>query len=262
MKKTLIALAVAASAAVSGSAMAWTASGTGGSFDMGGTLTPVERITPWEVKVGDSVTNLDAKMKKGGKRVDVAITKNIPVLGIRTAANKVPFTGGAGISPQIDFKGALDFKNFKSGVAPLTLDVKDDKGENLGKLHADLFAGAEYSYVGYWKAKAVLYSGKQGNGFYGGLPLSKAASANNPGEDLKKIFPEVVEHYTAQGMAWAKDGKDFTEDNFSDSSYKFSGFYGAAIQAGKSLTIDLISPAAGDSEVKWTASLPVVVSYM
>ncbi|ENK8257946.1 hypothetical protein AB4C84_004676, partial [Escherichia coli] len=47
MKKTLIALAVAASAAVSGSAMAWTANGTGGSVDLGGTLTPVTKATPW-----------------------------------------------------------------------------------------------------------------------------------------------------------------------------------------------------------------------
>ncbi|HEI3186174.1 TPA: hypothetical protein SI321_005057, partial [Escherichia coli] len=55
MKKTLIALAVAASAAVSGSAMAWTANGTGGSVELGGTLNPVEKVTPWEVKVGDDV---------------------------------------------------------------------------------------------------------------------------------------------------------------------------------------------------------------
>ncbi|HHD8924180.1 TPA: hypothetical protein ACOXE4_004315 [Salmonella enterica] len=262
MKKTLIALAVVTSAAVSGSAMAWTTNGTGGSIDVGGTLTPAEKVTPWEVKVGDSVTDLDAKMTLGKKRVDVAITKSIPVLGIRTAANKVPFTGVAGISPQIDFKGALDFKNFKSGVAPLTLDVKDNKGKNIGKLHADLFAGAEYSYVGYWKAKSVMYASKQGSGFYGGLPLSKSASDNNPWESLKPAFPEAIEHYTDQGTDWAKDGKDFSEDNFGDTGYKYSGFYGAVIKAGTSLTIDLISPAAGDSDVKWSASLPVVVSYM
>ena len=37
MKKTLIALAVATSAAVSGSAMAWTANGDGGSVSLSGT---------------------------------------------------------------------------------------------------------------------------------------------------------------------------------------------------------------------------------
>lgn len=37
MKKTLIALAVAASAVVSGSAMAWTGGGNGGSLELGGT---------------------------------------------------------------------------------------------------------------------------------------------------------------------------------------------------------------------------------
>ena len=71
MKKTLIALAVAASAVVSGSAMAagWEQNGTGGSVDLGGTLTPVEKATPWEVKVGDAVTGLDGQIQKG----DVAL---------------------------------------------------------------------------------------------------------------------------------------------------------------------------------------------
>ncbi len=40
MKKTLIALAVAASAAVSGSAMAWSNGDFNGSVDIGGTVTP------------------------------------------------------------------------------------------------------------------------------------------------------------------------------------------------------------------------------
>ncbi|EGJ4498914.1 hypothetical protein INB87_004741, partial [Escherichia coli] len=69
MKKTLIALAVAASAAVSGSAMAWTANGTGNSVELGGTLTPVEKVSPWEVKTGDAVTGLDAPIQKGQKIV-------------------------------------------------------------------------------------------------------------------------------------------------------------------------------------------------
>ncbi|EOK2317588.1 hypothetical protein ACXAQL_004570 [Escherichia coli] len=74
MKKTFIALVVAASAAVSVSAMAagWEQNGSGGSVDMSGTLTPVEKVTPWEVKVGDAVTGLDAQIQKDqsvGKRL-------------------------------------------------------------------------------------------------------------------------------------------------------------------------------------------------
>lgn len=49
MKKTLIALAVATSAAVSCSAMAWTTNGTGGTVDFGGHLAQLIKILP-EVK--------------------------------------------------------------------------------------------------------------------------------------------------------------------------------------------------------------------
>lgn len=52
MKKTLIVLAVTASVMTSGSAMAWTLNGSGGSVELGGTLTPAEKVTLWEVKTG------------------------------------------------------------------------------------------------------------------------------------------------------------------------------------------------------------------
>ncbi|HCN8216144.1 TPA: hypothetical protein N6448_004795, partial [Escherichia coli] len=73
MKKTLIALAVAASAVVSGSAMAWTANGDGGSVDLGGTLTPTDVMTPWEVKVGAAVNDLNAAIRKGDTKVDIPV---------------------------------------------------------------------------------------------------------------------------------------------------------------------------------------------
>lgn len=130
MKKTLIALAVAASAAVSGSAMAWTANGTGGSVDLGGTLTPIEKVTPWEAKVGDAVTGLDAQIHKGDTKVDIPVKTAISVLGIRTA-QKAAFQGQAGIAPQIDFKGAVAYEKFSGSVTDLTLSVTDNQGRLL-----------------------------------------------------------------------------------------------------------------------------------
>ncbi|EPA2893684.1 hypothetical protein ACQ1UY_000513 [Escherichia coli] len=126
MKKTLIALAVAASAVVSGSAMAagWEQNGTGTDVVLGGTLTPVAKVTPWEVKTGDAVTNLDAQVQKGQTSVTVSVNQAIPVLGIRTAST-TPFQGKAGISPQIDYDGAVDVGGFSAGVTTLTLNVTD-----------------------------------------------------------------------------------------------------------------------------------------
>lgn len=106
MKKTLIALAVAASAVVSGSAMAWTGGGNGGSLELGGTLAPQDKYIPWETSVGAAVSDLNAQIIKGEKAVSISHTSAIPVLGIRNVANG--FTGLPLIDPQIDYKGAVD----------------------------------------------------------------------------------------------------------------------------------------------------------
>ncbi|ELO5003679.1 hypothetical protein QUQ70_004860, partial [Escherichia coli] len=148
MKKTLIALAVAASAVVSGSAMAWTANGTGGNVDLGGTLTPVEKVTPWEVKVGAAVTNLDAAITKGQSEVNITTTSAVPVLGIRTQEASKVFTGKPGISPQIDFHKAIDPTKFSGSVTDLTLSVMDAQGAKIGSLKAPFLAGAKYSVKG------------------------------------------------------------------------------------------------------------------
>ncbi|XIC83857.1 hypothetical protein AABD64_14625 [Edwardsiella piscicida] len=86
MKKTLIALAVAASAAVSGSAMAaWVQNGSGGMMEFGGTLTPKDVITPWDVNVSSVAKGLDVDVDKGQKVINFALPTSIPVLGIRVA---------------------------------------------------------------------------------------------------------------------------------------------------------------------------------
>ena len=78
MKKTLIALSVAASPVVSGSSMAavgeWTPGSEGGSFEMSGTLVVTGTSTnPWEVKVGPNVTNLDGKINQGDSEVKITV---------------------------------------------------------------------------------------------------------------------------------------------------------------------------------------------
>ncbi|ECB6686849.1 hypothetical protein E0V17_24080, partial [Salmonella enterica subsp. enterica serovar Poona] len=90
MKKTLIALAVAASAVVSGSAMAWTVNGGGGSVEIGGSLTPVTKSTPWETAVGAAVTNLNGQVQKNDTKLEISVPNTLPILAIRSTAQ---FTG-------------------------------------------------------------------------------------------------------------------------------------------------------------------------
>lgn len=255
MKKTLIALAVAASAAVSGSAMAWTENGTGGSVDLGGTLIPVEKTTPWEVKTGGAVIGLNAQIQTGQKVVDIAVNRAIPVLGIRTIASTA-FRGHSGISPQIDYGNAVNVDAFENGRAPVTLEVKDDTNTKIGTLTTSLGASALTSIKGSWTSYSHSYSDTAGQGFFGGLPKS---AAETPDENIAfNVMPEVADHYTDQGAGYSRVG---VTTSFSDPDFTYSGYYGAGIEEGKTINITLDQAASGDAPIQWRASLPVIVTY-
>lgn len=256
MKKTLIALAVAASTVVSGSAMAWTANGSGGSVDLGGTLTPVEKITPWEVKVGAAVSGLDAQIQKGQKEVRIAVNKAIPVLGIRTQTTQA-FQGQPGIAPQIDYQGAINVDEFKGNVATLTIDVQSSvNSEKIGSLSAPLLAVGEYSVKGpRAHHRYNLIASGNGTAFWGGLP--KDASSSGTDWDSSDIDPEFNVNYDKQGVDWAGYG----ENTFADTEHTYSGYYGSGIKSGQTIKITLDQAASGDESIQWKASLPVTVTY-
>lgn len=264
MKKTLIALAVATSAAVSCSAMAWTTNGTGGTVDFGGTLSPTDKNTPWEVKTGNAVTGLDSVVTKGQSAVDIAVNKAIPILGIRVAdAQTKVFRGYTQISPQIDYHGAIDPSTFNQSTVVMTLDVSDEQGNKIGKMAVDMLAASESSWVaadGY-SGKKSLYAAKAGDGFFGGLPTSSSnvnTSVDSPSWDIINVIdPEFTANYDGQnGTAHAPDIEDFA-----DLDATYSAFYGSGIAAGKNIHITLDSPVQGDAPVTWKASLPITVSY-
>ncbi|WP_122989577.1 hypothetical protein [Escherichia coli] len=261
MKKTLIALAVAASAAVSGSAMAWTANGTGNSVSLGGTLTPTDVITPWEVKVGAAVNGLDAAVRKGDTNVDIPVKNAIPVLGIRTVEAK-PFLGNSGLAPQISYGGALDLNSYNGerGLATLTLEVRDKGNSNkIGTLTTKMFTGAESVYKGPSDLVAhrqYLYASKVGDAFFGGLPKSDNAVSQNSYAIAQSVGAEYVAHFVDMGAT----DKNFASTNFAD-PINYSAFYYAGISSGADLSIALTSPVVGNAQIQWNASLPVTISY-
>lgn len=262
MKKTLIALAVAASAAVSGSAMAWTANGTGGSVDLGGTLTPADVITPWEVKVGAAVNGLNADIRKGDTKVEIPVKTAIPVLGIRTVDSVNAFKGQPGIIPIIDFNGAIgDHSSFDSGLTTLTLSVKKDgTNENIGSLTVDLFAGAGIARSDAVGGDAYSAYFRDGAAFSGGLGGEGKVieSLEALKSKLNAISPEFTSHFVqmdkpSENTAWGSDW-------FANAEGRYSAFYGSGIEQGKTIKITLKQPAASDA-IAWKASLPVTVSY-
>lgn len=259
MKKTLIALAVAASAAVSGSAMAWAPNGTGGSVDLGGTLTPVEKVTPWEVKMGSEITGLDASIGRGQKVVEVKMPKNALIMGIRTQT-KDTFPGWASdITPSIDFNGAVNLDSFSKGVATLTLDVKQG-GDKIGTMQASFESGAEASFRGEGDDanKYTLFAPRMGNAFFGGLSKTAEGASQYGYYLVKKYDAEVVANYNDQNIS----GDAIKEEiSFNDGVKSYSGFYGAGIPADSSIVITLDQAASSDAPIQWKASLPVTVSY-
>ncbi|EBO9779150.1 fimbrial protein [Salmonella enterica subsp. enterica serovar Montevideo] len=264
MKKTLIALAVAASAAVSGSAMAWDQDGNGGNLDMGGTLTPVQKETPWEVQADVAVAGLDAPVKKGDTVALVPVKTAIPVLGIRTKVN-TPFAGDMLISPQIDYKGAVDIDGFKQGVTTLTLNINDSKQQKIGTLSVDLFASASVSqkYPGSKGTSDYQYfvaSSTAGEAFFGGVAKSNDAVASDSGTfgRVTAINPEFTANFDTQGTP-VLDSKVSTT-GFQDTIATYSGFYGSGIESGSVMKITLDKPADAAS-IDWTASMPITVSY-
>ncbi|AXD36187.1 hypothetical protein CHD15_26255 (plasmid) [Salmonella enterica] len=264
MKKTLIALAVAASAVVSGSAMAWTANSTGGTnVELGGTLTPVEKITPWEIQIGAAVTNLDAAIQKNQSVVDVAVNKAIPVLGIRTVEAKA-FPAQAGINPVIDYNGSVNFNGMKNGVAKLTLSVQNGTtGTKIGTLSADILTGAGVARSDAVGGDAFSAYSNGNNTFQGGIGSSEGQVVSSLGK-LRTLLNSINPEFTANFVQLDKpDVGTWRAPSFADGVDKkgsYSAFYGSGIESGKKIQIRLDAPAAADA-IAWKASLPVTVSY-
>ncbi|HDC2222986.1 TPA: fimbrial protein [Salmonella enterica] len=254
MKKTLIALAVAASAVVSGSAMAWTANGTGGNVELGGTLTPQEKVTPWEVQIGAATTNLDGQIQKGTTSVKISSANSIPLLGIRTV-NKAAFAGAPGLAPNISYGNAIDVGAFADSVAPLTLEVKNAKDVKIGTLKTNVFAQARTSIKGdSFNGKFWTYSDAPSRGFWGGVPKSADGVAL---VDHTDYMPDAAANYDAQGVI---DTQTPDYSTFSNPNSTYSSYYLSVIAPQQAINITLDAPAASDAIV-WKASLPVTVSY-
>ncbi|EEC0579322.1 fimbrial protein [Salmonella enterica] len=255
MKKTLIALAVAASAVVSGSAMAWTANGTGGNVELGGTLTPQEKLTPWEVEIGAKVDGLNAQIAKNSKQAEIPLSAKIPVLGIRTI-QPVPFLANGGIAPQIDYDNAVDVGAFDHGRTTFAIDVKDAQQQKIGRLSGSFIAGSEFSWSDGQGGgeKKNTYASQPGTMFWGGI--GKNAGAIGDGWAIaSSISNEYVAHYDDQGQPLVAPGEDFLT-----SGALISSFYGAGID-NQPLVLTLDAPVQSDAQIAWTASLPVTVSY-
>ncbi|WP_105455616.1 hypothetical protein [Escherichia coli] len=267
MKKTLIALAVAASAVVSGSTMAadWEQNGSGHSVELGGTLTPTAKVTPWEVKTGDAVTNLNAQVQTGDTSVRVAVNDVIPVLGIRTHSLNV-FPAQSGIAPQINYQNAVAVEDFNNGETTLRLDVTDNAKNKIGTMTAPFSAAGVVSVTNNDTKKVSwdsVYASASGKAFFGGVGKTTSGVSDYKGAYslIEGFSPEFLAKFNKQGVGSPSYSEKFEYD-FANGKYIYSAAYGSGIKSGSIITISLDSPVVGNGEIAWNASLPVIVTYM
>lgn len=267
MKKTLIALAMTASVVVSGTAMAatWTANGGGDIFSLRGTLTPANNDTPWEVKTGDTVTNLEGLITKGDKSTVVIVRSPIPVLGIRNKSDH--FMGKKGILPQIDYGPAVEIDKFQNSRAPVTLDVKDKNDRKIGTLTTNLTAGAAVYWISrYYEDNNINGQGSscfapRGSAFYGGLPETEGQTATDAFMRAKSILPDLQPFAVSNQINNVHDKLNARPDIFETTDNQIQAYYGSGFAVEEKINITLDAPAQGDNAIEWKASLPVTVYY-
>ncbi|EBS5347795.1 hypothetical protein EUQ05_20370 [Salmonella enterica subsp. enterica serovar Saintpaul] len=260
MRKTLIALAVVSGAFISGNVMAsdWTPNGTGGSVELGGTLTPVDKTTPWSVKVGGGVSDLNAQIVKDQNVVSIPVVKPILFLGI--APTDGSFWGRKGITPQIDYNGAIDLDKFSNGVTKIKLPVKDKEQNSIGYMEA----GATAVGGRLWKENnsdaifyQAMYADEPGYGFYGGV----AKSADGlPEQDVNKALVEKLDPEITKSMWHNNYWAGAAGRGLFETEHEYQGYYGSGLMDTE-IKITLDTPPKGDDSFEWHASLPVVVSY-
>ncbi|APX30473.1 TPA: fimbrial protein [Salmonella enterica] len=259
MKKTLIALAVAASAVASGSAMAaWTPDFEGnGEVNLGGTLTPGAKSGVWEAQVGLGNQGLNGSIDKGSNSASINVSESIPVIGIRTKSNTA-FVGQNGMAPEIDYKGAVALNTFEQSQTTLTLDVKNAAGEKIGTMTAPFYGVGVISWKGTdGVGNAVnAYSDGVGKFFFGGLPNNKAKVSPQSADLAKGLISDIADKFDAQGAVIS--GVDWVTGSEANSTY--SGYYAGGIMKDSAIKIQLEQPAQSDA-IEWKASLPITVSY-
>ncbi|HFP6864268.1 TPA: fimbrial protein [Escherichia coli] len=265
MKKTLIALAVATSAVVSGSVFAWTPGDFNGSFEMGGQLTPPTQTgNLWSVAVGNKVTDLNATLEAGQKDVSINVTNAIGILGIRPTENEM-FNGQVGITPQISYGSAVNLDSFAQGIGTLTLPVKSGEQE-IGTLTTKIYTGGILTwYEDYGSgqtegAARSTYASVAGKAFYGGVGKTEDAidkDSSSVENNATTFFSDITNTYqNPSDYAGVAGEVDFGTSN---GTYQLSGLYVAGIKSGQ--TVDIALNSALTEVTTWTASLPITVSY-
>ncbi|HFN6369104.1 TPA: hypothetical protein ACH57I_004535 [Escherichia coli] len=280
MKKTLIALAVAASAAVSGSAMAglgnFDAGNLNNKVDFGGTITPAVVQNDWVWAVGqgyNQFSHTTRELTESGTKLTITAADVMPLLVGKTSKVTV---GDVGISPQIAFsdsKGTITpVWTGENAEGTMTLTVNDAQQQEIGSMTLNVAAVAPVAWAKKDASSTVSVRSITGNGgasFEGavGKFSSEPSFSQVDGITVAIGAPSIAE-LQAQVKSFpgleniAEDTSDVVGGSaayYGDSNYAYSGAYALGIPRGKQLVVKFNN--AISAETQWNAPLTMQVSY-
>ncbi|WP_426472803.1 F41 fimbrial protein [Escherichia marmotae] len=290
MKKTLVALAVAASAIVSGSSVAalggWTESQPNGPINIGGTVTLPPNDMKWLWAVGEGMNNYKhtiRELSNGNTALTISVADDTPFLAAKM--NKAVALPILGIIPKVEFKSydqsvaAMDFQSEKN--ATLTVKVRDVNDALIGNLVIPLTFGAGATNVDtvneinepQAEFAAMLVPSGNGGIFEG---IVKPGTQTNPSLGLKwsgvttteikdKMLAAFQDLHLVSGLQNVFVGTGFmnyselSHGNYTSTSDIRYAVYGAGIPAGSSLSLKFNK--AIKEETEWKAPVTVNVTY-
>ncbi|EDK0169344.1 fimbrial protein [Salmonella enterica] len=283
MKKTLIALAVAASA-VSGMAHAWTNGNFNGTVGIGGSITADDYRQKWSWAVGSDIngfSNTLTEMTENGTKLTITVSDNKPILlGKTNEAFSAPVSGGVGAIPEIsftDYTGASvvltnPAGELNKGHVYLILPMKNADGTKIGSVKVNAsYAGVE-AIGGNSGADGDLESlwATPGNIFYGGLATNVSGAELQNGDDAAArtaLFGSLsLNDMLGQIQAVKPNITSLvSQKSSSDENMKYtdgtvvSAAYSLGIANGQTIEATFDKPVT--TTTQWSAPLNVAVTY-
>lgn len=283
MKKTLIALSVAASSVLSCSVIAadWVEGGNGGDVNFGGEITAQNNVA-WMWLLGDGKTdfaNTTLQMTEEGKKLVITAENDIPILAgkLKQGIKGSDFLQ-AGTMPHISFLSAgvpVTPEYATNGAMSLTVKTFDNSStEELGSLKINGRAAGSVAYVSndqYYTA--ALATQGQGGVMSGGLSdnsgnlvwtgtNSSAIVTKFGGPTLAEIQQQVKDVMENANAAFSDINNVWSisrdvEEDMNVSAYGIS--YGYGVEQGSTLEVTFTNPVT--STTVWKAPLTVAISY-
>ncbi|HFM2990426.1 TPA: F41 fimbrial protein [Escherichia coli] len=276
MKKTLIALAVAASAAVSGSVMAadWT-EGQPGNISIGGEVTPTS--VKWLWKTGEGLSSFrNTADEIVNRKLNITVSKDELFLAAKMSDGVKGVFAGKGLIPKVtmaSYDGSTITPTFTSDRT-MTLPVKvKDSADNtdLGILSVHLSYGAAVASIfdGDTNSSAVsdIIAGSAGTVFEGlvnpGVETNKdiafkwtGLTATDMADVVNKLMPG---QHAATSSVGFHNWDDTSHSNYTSADKASYLAYGSGVPAGSTLVMDLNKDVAG--RLEWAAPVAITVTY-